>query len=244
MNTRSQSKHCLGSALKQRGVVLFFTLIALVVMSLAAVALIRSVDTSTMIAGNLAFRQAGTSSGDSGIEAAIAWMKATEAAAEANGLVDKRDANHPFNHTGGYDMGSGCCLNVGYYSNADTALSLTDSTLTTSVKWTTAANDSTLVLDPSGNSTDSSGNTIRYVIQRMSRTANMLPGTIENSSYTGTLFSSASLDTNGKQIALATEICPKNSTGCPQAGMTALMRITVKVTGPKNTVSYVQTVVY
>ena len=38
----------------QRGVVLFFALIALVAMSLAAVALIRSVDTSTIIAGNLA----------------------------------------------------------------------------------------------------------------------------------------------------------------------------------------------
>ena len=42
---------------KQRGIVLFVALIAMVVMSLAAVALIHSVDTGTSIAGNLATKQ-------------------------------------------------------------------------------------------------------------------------------------------------------------------------------------------
>jgi len=41
----------------QHGVVLFIALIAMVVLSLAAVALIRSVDTGTSIAGNLAAKQ-------------------------------------------------------------------------------------------------------------------------------------------------------------------------------------------
>ena len=45
---------------KQQGVVLFIALVALVVMSLAAVALIRSVDTNTLIGGNLSFKQAAT----------------------------------------------------------------------------------------------------------------------------------------------------------------------------------------
>ena len=40
---------------KQSGVVLFISLIILVAMSLAGIALIRSVDTSNLIAGNLAF---------------------------------------------------------------------------------------------------------------------------------------------------------------------------------------------
>ena len=44
----------------QRGVVLFIALIAMVVMSLAGVALIRSVDTTGSVAGNLAFREAST----------------------------------------------------------------------------------------------------------------------------------------------------------------------------------------
>ena len=46
-----------GSKTRQRGVVLFVALIAMVVLSLAAVALIRSVDTGTSIAGNLAAKQ-------------------------------------------------------------------------------------------------------------------------------------------------------------------------------------------
>ncbi len=42
----------------QRGVVLFVALIGMVVLSLGAVALLRSVDSGTSIAGNLAFKQA------------------------------------------------------------------------------------------------------------------------------------------------------------------------------------------
>ena len=44
----------------QSGVVLFIALIVLVAMSLAGVALVRSVDTNLLIAGNLAFKQGDT----------------------------------------------------------------------------------------------------------------------------------------------------------------------------------------
>jgi Tfp pilus assembly protein PilX len=60
---------------KQRGVVLLVTLIVLVIMTLTAIALVRSMDTTNIIAGNLAFRQSAMHSGDNGIEAAIAWMQ-------------------------------------------------------------------------------------------------------------------------------------------------------------------------
>ncbi|HLB44195.1 MAG TPA: hypothetical protein VJK49_02320, partial [Candidatus Limnocylindrales bacterium] len=58
----------------QRGVVLFIALIVLVAMSLAGVALIRSVDTGSVIAGNIAFRQTAMHVGDNGIEAARTWL--------------------------------------------------------------------------------------------------------------------------------------------------------------------------
>ena len=58
MNNLSFSRTEYRGAGTQRGLVLFFALIALVAMSLAALALVRSVDTSTLISGNLAFRQA------------------------------------------------------------------------------------------------------------------------------------------------------------------------------------------
>ena len=43
-------------------------------MSLAGIALIRSVDTSNLIAGNLAFRQGATIAGDWGLETARTWL--------------------------------------------------------------------------------------------------------------------------------------------------------------------------
>lgn len=207
--------------MKQRGVVLFFALIALLVLSLAAVALIRSVDTSTMIAGNIAFKQAATASGDSGVEAAINWLATTEAGNTALNVLN--DPTHPFNNTGG----AGAFLKPGYYSNASSAVSLTDGT---GIQWTNA--DSTLVLpDP-----DSSGNSTRYVIQRMCRTANVA---IQNADC---LFSGALVNNNGQNIPLPQEVC--SGAGCPVAGQTPQVRITARTTGPKNTVSYIQAFVY
>ena len=60
----------------QKGVVLFIALIILVAMSLAGIALLRGVDTGTLIAGNLAFRQNTMFVGDIGVEAARVWLQA------------------------------------------------------------------------------------------------------------------------------------------------------------------------
>ena len=58
-----------------RGIVLIMALIVLVAMTLGAVALVRSVYTSNVIAGNLAFQQSATHSADAGVEAAIVWLE-------------------------------------------------------------------------------------------------------------------------------------------------------------------------
>jgi hypothetical protein len=55
----------------QRGVVLFVALIAMVVLSLAGVALIRAVDTTGSVAGNLAFRQASVAPVNLAMEIAV-----------------------------------------------------------------------------------------------------------------------------------------------------------------------------
>jgi type IV pilus assembly protein PilX len=65
----------------QRGAALIFALIVLVTMLLAGAALMRSVDTSVVIAGNLALKQATTASGETGVEAAIAWLEANKTGA-------------------------------------------------------------------------------------------------------------------------------------------------------------------
>ncbi len=61
---------------KQKGVVLLIALIVLVAMSLAGIALNRSVDTAMGISGNLAFKQSTTNGADKGIATAIQWLNA------------------------------------------------------------------------------------------------------------------------------------------------------------------------
>lgn len=58
----------------QQGVVLFIALIILVAMTLAGIALVRSVDTNNIISGNLAFKQSSLMSADRGIQAAFIWL--------------------------------------------------------------------------------------------------------------------------------------------------------------------------
>jgi Tfp pilus assembly protein PilX len=54
--------------------VLFIALIVLVAMSLAGVALFRSVGTGVLIAGNIALQRAAVTSSDLGIESGRAWL--------------------------------------------------------------------------------------------------------------------------------------------------------------------------
>lgn len=207
--------------IKQRGVALFFALIALLAMSLAAVALIRSVDTSALIAGNLAFKQAATTSADAGTEAAVAWLAATQTANNTVNVLT--DGTHPFNIT---DLAA----RPGYHSSLAPALNLTDA-----ATWNGTNN---VVVG-----TDNSGNTISYIIERMCRNpydavtlTNNLP-TISNC-----LFSSAIQSLGGQNVPLPQDIC--QGVGCPAAGQTPQIRITVRTIGPKNTVSYIQAFVY
>lgn len=199
---------------RQRGMILFFTLVALLVMSLAAVALIRSVDTNTLIAGNIAFKQGATASADAGVEAAMSWLATTETANSALNVLT--DPIHAFNSD---------APAAGYYSSLNPALSLTDGT---GIQWSNA--DSVLV------GTDANGNETRYVIQRMCRVANTV---VQNANC---LFSSAVEDKNGQAIPLPQDVCV--GSGCPSAGQSPQIRITSRTLGPKATVSYVQAFVY
>jgi len=59
---------------QQRGVSLVIALISLIAMTLAGLALIRAVDTTNLISGNLAFRQATLHTTDVGVETAFATL--------------------------------------------------------------------------------------------------------------------------------------------------------------------------
>lgn len=195
---------------KQRGVVLFIALIALVVMSLAAVALIRSVDTSTIIAGNLASKQSATISADSGVETAIAWLSSAAITANPSILNSDNAANAA----------------LGYY-----ATQLKDPT---TFAWN--ASDSSPAKDATGlinaNGTDASGNTIRYVIQRMCRVVGAPLATT-------CLFGAPVVGSNSQAVRPAPSAGAATSTD-----QSPMYRVTARVTGAKNTVSYIQAFVY
>ena len=191
----------------QQGVVLFIALIVLVAMSLAGIALMRSVDTGTIIAGNLAFRQTAMHVGDIGLEAARSWLLTASSTALYN---DQPGV------TGG----------TGYYANWATNVDLlgNDSTKP-DFDWSTAMT----VTSPA----PPTGYTVKYVIHRLCEgTGN--PVAVTCSKQPGTTSSTAS---GSKGAASFGNYAISINTQ-------AAYRITVKVTGPRNAVSYVQSVVY
>lgn len=190
---------------RQAGVVLIITLIVMVAMTLAALAMMRSVDTSNLIAGNLAFQRAATHSSDTGVEAAVAWLQANNAGV----ALDNDDP------TNGYDA-----------NGSDPAQSPVAGQ-TWDAYWMQSATSRAYQFN--GGAADSAGNVVSYVIDRLCN------------------------NTGGKTTGAACVASPvvQAATGnAEEAGEIQLnatsvvyYRITVRVAGPKNTVSYVQAVV-
>ena len=177
---------------RQRGVVLFISLIVLVAMTLAGLAVMRSVDTNVLIAGNLAFRNAAVSASDAGIESGRNWLMAQTAGALINDQLP------------------------GYYANWQ------DTFNPTLFDW---AAQGFLV----GN--DGNGNEIRYIAHRMcAESAKTVDGT---DCYKVTTASTGSTKGGGSygQTPLS-------------GGALPYFRVTARVLGPRNTVSYVQAFVY
>lgn len=201
MNMKLNTNFSQGSyyhSAKEKGVVLFIALIALVVMSLAAVALIRSVDTNAIIAGNLGFQQSATVSADSGMETAFAWLTANQAVVTANSAAN------------------------GYYAtSAGNAKALVDDSNVMATGADIAAGK------------DSSGNTIRYVIQRMCRNAG--PANVDAPAPVHCLFGPVADPSGSLRIGTADPEDPSSS---------VMYRVTVKVSGPRNAVSYTQAFAY
>lgn len=128
---------------RQHGVVLLIALIMLVAMSLAGVALMRSVETAVIVAGNFAFKEAGVQVADKGVQAAANWLSQPATAGAA--LYNDNPAQ-------------------GYYSS----LPVDEDPL----KYFDLANWGGAVLMNSG-TPDSSGNIVRYVIHRLCTQSSM-----------------------------------------------------------------------
>jgi type IV pilus assembly protein PilX len=196
-----------GMRRRQKGVVLFIALIVLVAMSLAGIALMRSVDTNVLIAGNLAFRQGATAGGDWGVEHARAWLTAN------GGLVNQdQPAGETF-----------------YFANWQQNLDLIGNNpdpLVMDYDWAPGAGSLDLGLD-------SAGNRVQYVIHRLCDTAGT-PETVQ--------CVRSSLATGGGANTGGSKGVQDAGGGTVKAGGSTLYRVTVRISGPRNTVSYVQAV--
>jgi type IV pilus assembly protein PilX len=203
---------------KQRGVVLFFTLIALLAMSLAAVALIRSVDTSAMIVGNLAYKEMATTSADAGIETSLASLEQIKNINLGVHPDLDTDPLHPFNQTN-------LAVIAGYYSSLDPAMVMTDP-----ANWT--GNKSVAIPG-----TDPGGSQLNYIVQRMCRYANTIKRDAD------CLLASSPQNYDSQNVKAATESCQAGQ--CSTSGQPAQMRVTIRSVGPNNsTTSFVQGFIY
>ena len=62
------------SVLRESGIALIVALLALVAITLATIALVRSGGTGLEIAGNMAFKESATSATDVATDAAVTWL--------------------------------------------------------------------------------------------------------------------------------------------------------------------------
>ena len=79
---------------RERGVVLIFTLIILLILTIGALALVRSMNTSLFSAGNLAFRRDLVNQGEQAVSTVITQFKSGVFAAAAATQADNPAANY------------------------------------------------------------------------------------------------------------------------------------------------------
>ena len=89
MSPRRLAPHARESVRRQDGIVLFIALIVMVALSLAGVALVRSVETTTAVVGNLAFRQAALLPANLAVEEAAAALFKDAAKTGVPTITDK-----------------------------------------------------------------------------------------------------------------------------------------------------------
>lgn len=189
----------------QQGVVLFVSLIILVAMTLAGIALMRSVDTNVLIAGNLAFRQANTMYADTGVEAARAWLTANTAS------LNNNQPGGALHYWANYQLG------VNFLGTAPVS--------SDNYNWAQAA--TVAAPDPAY--------TIAYVIHRLcggtGAPSDASAKCMQASAGGGS--GSSGLGTKGV-VSYGVQALPGIST--------IYYRVTVRVRGPRNTLSYVQAI--
>ena len=210
-------------AIRQRGISLLFSLMALAAMSLAAIALVRSVDTGTLILGNLSFKQATVSAAEKATEAALTWIS-------TQGAITLQ-SDSP---------------SAGYYATSMEGLDVTGGQSTTLTKAIVNWDIDDCAYAPSGsyascsvspsNAVTVNGGTARYLITRLCLTAGATTAT-GNSCMTPLIASTTSSSNRGA-LNYGMPAPLTSTSGGPY------YRIVVRSVGPRNTVSFTETIVH
>lgn len=200
---------------KQAGVVIIMTLIALVILLITGVALIRSVDSTLGMAGNISFKRDLTNQADQGVAAAITALSNSSGALYSDSVraANLTSANYSAVKLDSNDQGIPLVL-------------INDSTFSSA--GFTSSND----ISPTDGDGNSLQTTIRYVIDRQCNEA----GTFSSIKYTNCMYvPSGGLSGDSSQDAY------DNNSGTSDR---AIYRISVRVKGPGDKfVTYVQATV-
>ncbi|HSA48156.1 MAG TPA: hypothetical protein P5552_16915 [Candidatus Competibacteraceae bacterium] len=187
----------------QSGIVLIVALIILVAMTIAGIAMIRSVDLTNLIAGNLAFKQAATHAGDTGVETAFNWLNTNNVGTFLHNDITSQ----------------------GYSANGNDATRSPAAGQTWEAYWAAlpAARISTITPDRI------SGYTVSYIIDRLCANAgDPNSGANCSGSTVASVASGSGQEAGEKAITASSAI---------------YYRITVRILGPRNTVSFIQSMV-
>lgn len=212
-----------GRISSQRGASLLFALVSLLVLCLAAVGLVRSVDTGTIIAGNFGFKRDAIISSSVASQQAVSWLY-TQTTTNGAALD--------------YDIPAS-----GYFASSKDDLDPTGNLTSSSSKLQVVNWDGSCQGIPSGNyascdvtpvsGNSVNGNTVQWVITRLCDTEG--PAGLSN------------LCTKPAVVSLSTA-SERGSVGAGGriSGSTATpyYRIVTRVGGGHNTVSYTETIVH
>jgi type IV pilus assembly protein PilX len=205
---------------KQRGISLIVVLIGLVIIGFAAVALLRSTDTATLIAGNLGFKKAALATAGTGDTAAVTWLNGNAGVA----LHDDISAS-------------------GYFATSADACDLTGSITpddpADDVQWDPTDADPGNACQMVGRSAAAGDYDVHYIINRMCNVEGDPANPVAADGVTPRICSRSV----GESTESSTAVGAIYGDSAWGGSSRLYYRITTRVNGPRDTVRYTQTFV-
>jgi type IV pilus assembly protein PilX len=189
---------------RQRGVALMIALIALVALTLAGIAIMRSIDTGNLISGNMSFQQAALQQTDVGVEAAFIALPNIVSSSKNTNIANQYFAT--------------------WTRDDDNTMGVRSSINWASVPCRTRTNATVTCSDQDYQ--------VRYIIERLC--AEQTPGSTQVTNTQTYCYADIGSGKGGSKGAFSAAFTSVDA---------IYYRITVQVTGPRNTRAYSQAVI-